>query len=97
MESRGRTFAQVEEQYHRTVRPMHYRFVEPSRKWADVLIPEGGNNRVALDLVACKLLAVIRSKLGDAASKEASAGPSSPPETPEVPALRTIPPPVIAT
>jgi len=55
MEARGRTFAQVDEQYHRTVRPMHLEFVEPSKRWADVLIPEGGNNEVALDLVISKL------------------------------------------
>jgi uridine kinase len=53
--SRGRTFAQVDEQYHRTVRPMHLEFVEPSRRWADILIPEGGNNAIALDLVVSKL------------------------------------------
>lgn len=58
MESRGRTFAQVDEQYHRTVRPMHLEFVEPSKRWADILIPEGGNNEVALDLVISKLLSI---------------------------------------
>jgi uridine kinase len=56
MQSRGRTFEQVDEQYHRTVRPMHLEFVEPSKRWADILIPEGGNNEVALDLVISKLL-----------------------------------------
>jgi uridine kinase len=55
LESRGRTFAQVDEQYHRTVRPMHLEFVEPSRRWADILIPEGGNNAIALDLIVTKL------------------------------------------
>ena len=58
LEVRGRTFAQVDEQYHRTVRPMHLEFVEPSRRWADILIPEGGNNAIALDLVVTKLLKV---------------------------------------
>jgi len=56
MMTRGRTFEQVDEQYHRTVRPMHLEFVEPSKRWADILIPEGGNNEVALDLVISKLL-----------------------------------------
>jgi uridine kinase len=55
MQERGRTFDQVDEQYHRTVRPMHLEFVEPSKRWADILIPEGGNNEVALDLVISKL------------------------------------------
>jgi uridine kinase len=64
IESRGRTFAQVDEQYHRTVRPMHLEFVEPSKRWADILIPEGGNNEVALDLVISKLLNVIEGTSG---------------------------------
>jgi len=61
MESRGRSFEQVDEQYHRTVRPMHLEFVEPSKRWADILIPEGGNNEVALDLVISKLLNLVAS------------------------------------
>lgn len=52
---RGRTFEQVRDQYFSTVRPMHLQFVEPSKRWADVIIPEGGHNRVALDLVVGKL------------------------------------------
>lgn len=56
MESRGRTFQQVREQYYKTVRPMHLEFVEPSKRWADIIIPEGGNNRVALDIVFAKLV-----------------------------------------
>jgi uridine kinase len=62
MESRGRSFEQVDEQYHRTVRPMHLEFVEPSKRWADILIPEGGNNEVALDLVISKLLSLASAK-----------------------------------
>ena len=61
MESRGRTFQQIREQYYKTVRPMHLQFVEPSKRWADLIIPEGGNNRVALDLVIAKLLNVTGS------------------------------------
>jgi len=56
MEKRGRTFEQVRAQYYATVRPMHIEFVEPSKRWADLVIPEGGENRVALDLVIGKLL-----------------------------------------
>jgi uridine kinase len=55
MEERGRTFEQVREQYYETVRPMHLQFVEPSKRWADVIIPEGGNNDVALELVLSRL------------------------------------------
>jgi len=51
LEHRGRTFAQVRKQYYETVRPMHLAFVEPSKRFADVIVPEGGENRVALELI----------------------------------------------
>jgi len=51
MTERGRTVAGVITQYLETVRPMHLEFVEPSKRWADVIIPEGGFNTVAIDLV----------------------------------------------
>ncbi|MCA9657030.1 MAG: uridine kinase [Myxococcales bacterium] len=59
IEQRGRTFESVREQYYRSVRPMHLQYVEPSKRWADLIIPEGGENRVALDMIASKLRAVI--------------------------------------
>lgn len=52
---RGRTMEQVIEQYLKTVRPMHLQFVEPSKRYADVVIPEGGKNVVAVDLIVTKL------------------------------------------
>lgn len=55
LEQRGRTFQSVREQYYSTVRPMHLQFVEPSKRYADLIIPEGGENRVALDLVIGRL------------------------------------------
>jgi uridine kinase len=55
MEKRGRTFESVRQQYYDTVRPMHLQFVEPSKRWADVIIPEGGKNMVALDLILTKI------------------------------------------
>ncbi len=58
IEQRGRTFQSVREQYYRTVRPMHLAFVEPSKRWADLIIPEG-DTRVAQDLVVSKLRSVI--------------------------------------
>ena len=58
IEQRGRTFAQVRDQYYRTVRPMHLQFVEPSKRFADLIVPEGGQNRVALDLIIGRLRAV---------------------------------------
>jgi len=55
MEKRGRSFASIRHQYYSTVRPMHLQFVEPSKRWADVIIPEGGENRVALELSGGRL------------------------------------------
>jgi len=52
---RGRDIADVLRQYMETVRPMHLEFVEPSKRWADVIVPEGGENRVALAMVAARL------------------------------------------
>jgi uridine kinase len=62
MEQRGRTFESIREQYYRTVRPMHLQFVDPSKRWADVIIPEGGNNRVALDMIIAKLESVLPAR-----------------------------------
>lgn len=52
---RGRTVEDVLRQYTETVRPMHLEFVEPSKRWADVIIPEGGENRVALEMVVARV------------------------------------------
>ena len=52
---RGRKVDQVIEQYLKTVRPMHLQFVEPSKRYADVIIPEGGLNLVAVDLIVTKI------------------------------------------
>lgn len=56
MEVRGRSFAQVRKQYYETVRPMHRAFVEPSKEFADVIIPEGGENQVAVDMILAKVM-----------------------------------------
>ncbi len=56
LEERGRTFASVREQYYKNVRPMHTQYVEPSKRWADLIIPEGGDNRVALEILVARLL-----------------------------------------
>ena len=55
VQDRGRTFQAVINQYLRTVRPMHLEFVEPSKRYADVIIPEGGFNRVAIEMVAARI------------------------------------------
>ncbi len=54
---RGRTVDSVIEQYLATVRPMHLEFVEPSKRYADVIIPEGGLNKVAIDMLAARIRA----------------------------------------
>ena len=63
MEQRGRSFESIREQYKTTVRPMHLMFVEPSKRWADVIIPEGGKNTVALDLVVSKVRSLLPAVL----------------------------------
>lgn len=52
---RGRAVGDVLRQYMGTVRPMHLDFVEPSKRWADVIVPEGGENRVALEMVVARV------------------------------------------
>jgi uridine kinase len=52
---RGRTVESVIKQYQSTVRPMHLEFVEPSKRYADVIIPEGGFNTAALDMVVARI------------------------------------------
>ncbi len=59
LEERGRSAQSVIGQYLRTVRPMHLEFVEPSKRYADVIIPEGGFNEVAIDMVATRLRALV--------------------------------------
>ena len=59
LEKRGRSFQSIRDQYYKTVRPMHLQFVEPSKRWADLIIPEGGDNRVALDMILGKLRDVL--------------------------------------
>jgi uridine kinase len=52
---RGRAFDGIVAQYHKTVRPMHLTFVEPSKRYADLIIPRGGNNDIAINLVVATL------------------------------------------
>ncbi|MBZ0283319.1 MAG: uridine kinase [Anaerolineae bacterium] len=59
---RGRNVESVIDQYLTTVRPMHVQFVEPSRRYADVIIPEGGHNIVAIDMVADRIRSMLRER-----------------------------------
>ena len=55
IQSRGRSLDSVVDQYMKTVRPMHEEFVEPSKRYADLIIPEGGENQVALDAIISRV------------------------------------------
>ncbi|HMB21645.1 MAG TPA: uridine kinase, partial [Anaerolineales bacterium] len=57
---RGRTTESVIKQYQLTVRPMHLEFVEPSKRYADIIIPEGGHNVAALDMVVARVDALLK-------------------------------------
>ncbi len=59
LRERGRSIESVVDQYMSTVRPMHLQFVEPSKRYADIIIPEGGHNRVALDLIIARMRAML--------------------------------------
>ncbi|WP_422124798.1 uridine kinase [Planococcus sp. X10-3] len=56
---RGRTIDSVIEQYLNVVRPMHNQFIEPTKRYADVIIPEGGQNEVAIDLMVTKIKTIL--------------------------------------
>ena len=60
LEERGRSADSVVRQYLSTVRPMHLEFVEPSKRYADMIIPEGGLNAVAMEMVVARLEALLR-------------------------------------
>lgn len=66
---RGRTVESVVEQYLATVRPMHMQFVEPSKRYADVIIPEGGHNLVSIDLLSGKIRERLASALTSVGGK----------------------------
>ncbi|OJV62116.1 MAG: uridine kinase [Clostridiales bacterium 38-18] len=59
---RGRTLESVIDQYLTTVKPAHEQFIEPMKKYADIIIPEGGYNKVAIDLMTTKVMSIIKEK-----------------------------------
>lgn len=65
MKERKRSPDSVIEQYVATVRPMHLQFVEPSKRYADIIVPEGGHNAVAIDLLTTKIRDVLRNSSGE--------------------------------
>ena len=62
VEDRGRSLNSVINQYLNTVKPMHEQFVEPSKKYADIIVPEGGKNQVALDMIMQRIHSHIHTK-----------------------------------
>jgi uridine kinase len=58
---RGRTIESVLNQYMKTVRPAHEQFIEPTKKFADIIIPEGGENLVAIDIMVTKIKSLIKT------------------------------------
>ncbi len=63
VKKRGRTLESVIDQYLATVKPMHDQFIEPSKRYADVIIPEGGHNTVAIDLLITKISSIIHENM----------------------------------
>jgi uridine kinase len=59
---RGRSVDSIVRQYEESVRPMHLQFVEPSKRYADLIIPEGGHNQVAIDLLSTKIRELLRER-----------------------------------
>jgi uridine kinase len=55
LEERGRSFQQVLEHYDSFVKPMHLQFIEPTKRYADIIVPQGGQNRVAIDLLSSRI------------------------------------------
>jgi uridine kinase len=59
IEERGRTLENVTKQYLESVRPMHLEFIEPSKRYADLIVPEGAQNKVALDMVVARIRSLL--------------------------------------
>lgn len=65
VKERGRTLDSVLMQYDETVRPMFLQFIEPSKRYADIIIPRGGGNRIAIDLIKAKMRELLDNQLTD--------------------------------
>lgn len=61
IKERGRSLDSVLKQYEDTVRPMYLQFIDPSKRYADLIVPRGGNNRIAIDMIKAKMRELLRS------------------------------------
>jgi uridine kinase len=62
IKERGRTLESVITQYLTTVKPMYHQFVEPTKRYADLIVPEGGENQVAIDLLVTKVRSILMQR-----------------------------------
>ncbi|MCW9717104.1 uridine kinase [Avibacterium sp. 21-599] len=62
MEERGRSLQSVVDQYRATVRPMFLQFIEPSKQYADIVVPRGGKNRIAINMLKAQILHLLKGK-----------------------------------
>lgn len=62
MEERGRTLDSIIDQYLTVVKPMYHQFIEPTKRYADIIVPEGGENHVAIDLINTKIKSIFENK-----------------------------------
>jgi uridine kinase len=60
---RGRSVEKVLERYEKTVKPMHLQFIEPSKRYADIIIPQGGHNQVAIDILLASIEKFLNKKM----------------------------------
>ncbi|MCL4865015.1 MAG: hypothetical protein KJZ47_03920, partial [Gemmatimonadales bacterium] len=74
---RGRSMTDVVRQYLSTVRPMHLEFVEPSKRYADIIIPEGGHNRVGVEMLLARVQLEVERRGGQGG--RGAGGPGAPP------------------
>ncbi len=65
IEERGRSFQQVLEHYEDFVKPMHLQFIEPTKRYADIIVPQGGQNKVAIDILASRIKAHITNEINE--------------------------------
>lgn len=65
LEERGRSFQQVLEHYDDFVKPMHLQFIEPTKRYADIIVPQGGQNKVAIDILSSRIKAHINRDINE--------------------------------